>query len=175
MATDDQKQAINIADYYNIITRHKWIIVISVVIAFIITLIHNSRTVPIYRASSIIIIDSETNQSLLQSNRYFYETYLSQTLTFNTHFELVKSRPVMERVIKKLNLDKNIKEEKKETKKNNPIQKFFSQFRLNIFFMLNKSQKAPIEEDKLAGLVNSIQGMIDIEPVEDTRLLKIKE
>jgi len=34
-----------------------------------------------------------------------YETYLSESLTFNTHFELITSRPVLEQVIRDLKLD----------------------------------------------------------------------
>lgn len=171
--TTDNQQGINIAEYYHIITRHKWIIIAAVSISLILASIHSALQVPIYRATSTILIDKDINQSLLPSDRIYYESYITQTLTFNTHFELIKSRPVIERVIKKLNLDKNIKNQTKENKKN-PIRKFFSQFRINIFLMLGKIENSPLEEDKLAGLVQSVQGMITVEPVEDTRLLKIK-
>ncbi|MCJ7772170.1 MAG: Wzz/FepE/Etk N-terminal domain-containing protein, partial [Desulfobacterales bacterium] len=162
--TTDNQQGINITEYYHILIRNKWIIFAAVGISLLLASLHNARLTPIYQATTTIIIDSDASKSFLPNDRLFYESYVSQTLTFNTHFELIKSRPVIERIIKKLNLDENIKSKKNENKEVNPIRKFFSQFRINIFFMLGKTNKAPTEEERLAGLVQSIQGMIAIEP-----------
>lgn len=171
--TTDNQQGINITEYYHILIRNKWIIIAVVGISLILASIHNASLTPIYQATTTIIIDSDANKSFLPNDRLFYESYVSQTLTFNTHFELIKSRPVIERIIKKLNLNENIKSKKNKNKEVNPIRKFFSQFRINIFLILGKTNKSPTEEERLAGLVQSIQGMIAIEPIEDTRLLKI--
>ncbi len=172
--TDNRQSGsgINITEYYHIITRNRWIILATVGMALLLASVHNALLTPIYQATATIIIDSDANKSFLPNDRLFYESYVSQTLTFNTHFELIKSSPVIERVIKKLNLDKHIKDDMPEAGKN-PIRRFFSQFRINIFFMLGKSGKTLSQEEQLAGLVQSIQGIITIEPIEDTRLLKI--
>jgi succinoglycan biosynthesis transport protein ExoP len=169
----DNQQSINVTEYYHLILRHKWIIIAAVGISLMLASIRNARMTPIYQATATIIIDSGAKKAYLPNDRPFYESYVSQTLTFNTHFQLIKSRPVIEKIIKKLNLDEHLNNEKKEIEEINPIRKFFSQFKINIFLQLGKEKKMPVEEDKLAGLVRSIQGMIGIEPIEDTRLLRI--
>jgi len=167
-------QSINIAEYYGILLRHKFTIILSAFIAFLIALIYNATLVPVYNATSTLIIDKDVTNLTIPGNSYYYESYISQSLTFNTHFELITSRPVLELVVKDLKLDKGINEAKKKLNRQpNPIKKFFSQFRMNMFFHLDKKPPKPSPEDMMNHLILSLKSMITIEPVPNTRLLNI--
>jgi len=174
MAPTEEEQAIELAEYYQLLIRNKWIIILSLVIAISMALRYNAQLVPIYRATSTLIIDKETPRSPVTGQMRYYETYLSESLSFNTHFELITSRPVLEQVIKDLELDKMSKKEaKKEFIEINPVKKFLSGFKNNTLLLLNRKKDVSPPADPQTSLIMSLKGMVKIESVEETRLLKI--
>jgi len=166
----ETEQDIHLAEYYAVLLRHKWVIIISLAVMVFLGVVHNLRLSPMYRASSTMVIDKKQNQALISGQRADYESYFFSTLSFNTHFELIKSRAVMERVIKKLKMDQTEEENPPET---NPIRKFFSRFRMNIFFIIKGGDEPAVQEDELIGFVQYLQGIVDIEYIEETRIFNI--
>jgi uncharacterized protein involved in exopolysaccharide biosynthesis len=174
MKTVEDEPTIHLSEYYYLLIRHKWVIIISLVVMCGLVLRYNSRLVPIYRATATLIIDKETTQSPITGQRMDYETYLSESLTFNTHFELITSRTVLEQLVKDLKLDQV---DKKLTKKDlveiNPIKQFLSGFKKNILLLLNRKKELPPPVDRRASIAQALKGMVNIENIEETRLLKI--
>jgi len=174
MDQTEQEQTIHLAEYYNVLIRHKWTIIISLIIMIILVILNNSRLVPIYRATATLIIDKEQTKSPLTGRKMDYETYLSESLTFNTHFKLITSRPVVERVINNLKLDQMQGNMGKDgLVEINPVRQFYYRFRKNISLLLSRKKKPLTPEERFTGLVRSVRGMINIFPVEETRLVKI--
>lgn len=170
----EQEQSINLAEYYHVITRHKWTIVLSLIFMVGLALYHNSHLIPIYRATCTMIIDKERTRSPLTGQRMDYETYMSESMTFNTHFKLITSRAVLERAVKELKLDQTDGGPKKrDLGEINPFRRYLSQFKKNIRLLLGRKKKTPPPQDRMTGLVMAVRGMVQIEPVEETRLLKI--
>ena len=170
----EEEQTIHLAEYYNVLIRHKWTIIISLVIMVTLVILHNSRLVPIYRATATLIIDKEQTKSPLTGRRMDYETYLSESLTFNTHFKLITSRPVMERVVNSLKLDQmQGRMGKNELAEISPLKQFFTRFKKNISLLLSRKKEPQTPEQRFEGLVRAVRGMINIFPVEETRLVKI--
>jgi capsular exopolysaccharide synthesis family protein len=124
-------------------------------IAVSLAIYNNSKLIPTYRSSATIVIESEQKTSPITGQRLNYESYYLGALSFNTHLKLITSRPVLERVIKNLKMDQ-IETENVPNRK--PRQPFFLMVKQNI---------------KFSGLVAGLKGNINIEHVEDTRLLKI--
>ncbi len=66
---------------------------------------------PIYKATARMVIDRETKKSPLTGERLDYESYVSENLTFQTHFKLIKSRLVLSKVYEVLNLKERMLED----------------------------------------------------------------
>ena len=169
MKTVEDEPTIHLSEYYYLLIRHKWVIIISLVVMCSLVLRYNSRLVPIYRATATLIIDKETTQSPITGQRMDYETYLSESLTFNTHFELITSRTVLEHLVRDLKLDQV---DKKLTKKDlveiNPIKQFLSSFKKNILLLLNRKKELPPPVDRRASIAQALKGMVNIENIEET-------
>ena len=171
---------INLMDYLHVFIRHKWVIVVSVAIMFSISIWYNSKLIPMYRASAILIIDKENARSPVTGKSMEYESYLSESMTFNTHFQMITSYAVLERLIKDLKLDKPSRmSEKIDQGMANPLWELSSGIKRNIMRLIDKerglsgNQKPPEPEDRSFILTQMIKGMLNIHPIEDTRLLKI--
>ena len=170
MSISGTKQSLHLADYYYILAKHKWTVVSSLVIVVSLTMLFSFLSKPIYRASATLVIEKEQSTSPLTGERLDYEGYISQSLTFNTHFKLITSRLVLEEVIKNLNLDQLEREKGIEI---NPWKELITQFKKNIRLLLRRNEKIPNAQERLAGILGKLRRKIDIEQIRDTRLLKI--
>ncbi len=174
MNQTEEEQTIHLAEYYNVLVRHKWTIIISLIIMVTLVILNNSRLVPIYRATTTLIIDKEQTKSPLTGQRMDYESYLSESLTFNTHFKLITSRPVLERVINNLKLDR-MQDNMGEYgfAEISPVRQFLARFKKNISLLLSRKKEPLTPEERFTGLVQAVGSMINIFPIEETRLVKI--
>ena len=90
---------VNIVEYYYLLVARKWLLVSLVLLFVVFTTIYSVTTAPIYEANAKIVIDRESSKSPLTGERLEYGSYLSEQLDFKTHFTLIKSRPVLEKVV----------------------------------------------------------------------------
>lgn len=170
MNDQEFEQSIHLADYFYILAKRRWLIIASFVCIVSLTMFYTLHMKPVYQASTTIVIDKEQTMSPLTGERMDYDSYVSQSLTFNTHFKLITSRPVLEKVIRNLNLDKS---ERGEKLKVSPVKAFISQVRKNVRILIGQQEKILTPQDKKAQLINKLKGNISIREIRDTRLLKI--
>jgi polysaccharide biosynthesis transport protein len=158
----------HLAEYYYILSKHKWIIIGSLIIIATLTMFFTFRMEPVYRSTATLVIDKEQSKSPLTGERMDFESYVSQSLTFNTHFKLITSRQVLEEVIRRLKLDRQ-----DEDMEVGVFKEILGQVKENIRLLLDQEQKVLTPEGQLTGTVQSLHGKLDIKEVRDTRLLKI--
>jgi len=170
MNTPETDQSPHLAEYYYILSKHKWTVITSLLVVLTMTMLFSFLLRPVYRATTTLVIEKEQSTSPLTGERLDYESYLSQSLTFNTHFKLITSRPVLERVIKDLKLDELEGEKGIEV---NPWKELLGQFTGNIKLLFGREEKFLTPGEKLRDLTEKLKRKIDIEQIRDTRLLKI--
>lgn len=158
----------HLAEYYYILSKHKWIIIGSLILLVTLTMFFTFQMKPIYQSTATLVIDKEQSQSPLTGERTDFESYVSQSLTFNTHFKLVTSRQVLEEVIRRLKLDG-----RDEDMDVSPWKKLLSQVKENILLLLDQEKPLLTPEEQLTETVAALQENLDIQEVRDTRLLKI--
>ena len=165
-----QEPSKHLSEYYFILLKHKWVIIAVCLIAVSLSVYRNSGLIPMYKTTATIIIEGDRRTSPITGQRMNYESFYLGTLTFNTHLKLITSRPVLERVIKKLKFDQINNE---DLRKKKPGKTILSTLKQNFNLLVGKKTKPSIVIDKMAQQAASLKGKITIEHVEDTRLLKI--
>ena len=167
---DNQKPDISphLAEYYYILSKHKWIIIGSLIVMVTLTLFFTFQMKPVYRSTATLVIDKEQSKSPLTGERMDFESYVSQSLTFNTHFKLITSRQVLEEVIRRLKLDRQDEDMEVSAWKN-----LLAQVKENIRLILDREVPQLTPEEQLTGTIEILKENLDIEEVRDTRLLKI--
>ncbi|MBW1959240.1 MAG: GumC family protein [Deltaproteobacteria bacterium] len=173
------EETIDLVEYYHIIRRHKWLVIASLVIMVGLILFYNAVAIPVYQGSATLLIDKETPRTLISSERMDYESTQSESLTFFSHFELITSRPVIEKVIAKLKLDEIDLETDHTLLPLSPFQILYSNLTANTRLLLAKiigsEKKEPLSpEAKMNRLYGSLKKhVIKVDHIEDTRLVKI--
>jgi succinoglycan biosynthesis transport protein ExoP len=164
------ERSIHFSDYYFILLKHKTLIIAALVITVTLTMIFTFLMKPIYRATATMVIDKAKTTSPLTGERIDYESYVSESLTFNTHFKLITSDQILEQVIDNLHFDPTAVE--------NPLQagfltEFAADIKKNIRLFLGLDEKSLTAQEKLTQLAEKLREKVDIEEVRDTRLLKV--
>ena len=170
MLNREPEHNVHLTEYYYILTKHKWAGIASLILLVTLTMLFTFQMKPVYRSTATLIIETEQSTSPLTGERTDYESYVSQSLTFNTHFKLINSYPVLQKVIKTLKLDQLDMEEGIEV---SPWKELLTQFKKNIRLLLGREEEPLTPQEKLAELTEKLKGKIDIEEVRDTRLLKV--
>ena len=170
MNTNESEKSIHLSEYYYILAKHKWTIISSLIIIVALTMTFSFLMKPVYRATSTLVVEQEQNVSPVTGERKFYEDYSSQLLTFNTHFKLIISNPVLQKVVRTLDLDQIGMKEGMEV---SPWKNLLSQFKKNVYLLLGREEKVLTPQEKLFRLIEKLRKKIDIEQTRDTRLLEI--
>jgi succinoglycan biosynthesis transport protein ExoP len=180
MIRSESEQAVNLTEYYRVLARHKLLIVLCFIGGLSLAFWYNSKLIPLYSATATILIDKESHYSPLTGKPTGYESYLSESMTFNTHFALILSTPVLEQVVKDMKMDEISKgSDEKELSEVNPLRQLLSRIKKNISLLFGEKKEVLVTrkvidpEERLLGLVQTVRGMVSVEPVEDTRLLNL--
>ena len=164
------RESRHLSEYLRVLSKHRWLIISFLVITVALTMLATFLMKPVYEATATLVIDKEQTTSPLTGERYEYEDYRSQLLTFNTHFKLITSAPVLEKVVDRLKLDSLDREQALTvTGWREYVNKIVSNVKT-----LMKVEEAPLSpEERMTKLLEKLRKKIDIEQAFDTRLLKI--
>jgi len=161
-------QTIHLSDYLKVLKKRKTLISVSFIIIVSMTVLFSFLAKPVYETSSVLVIDQEQTTSPISGDKIDFGSYQSQLLTFNTHFKLIKSKPVLIEMIRELKLDDQI-----ENLETNPLKLLFKQLKSNIRLLLKTEVKTQTPDEKLDQLVTTIADSITIKTTRETRLLTI--
>ncbi len=92
---EDPVEKAHLSDYLYVVRKHLKVILACFVIVVTLVTISTLAKTPIYRATARMVIDKEIRKSPLTGEQLEYESYMSETLSFQTHFEQIKSRVVL--------------------------------------------------------------------------------
>ena len=168
MEANQPIETIHLSDYLKIITKRKTLVCVFLLVTVSLTMLFSFLMKPVYEAASVMVIDKEQTASPITGEKIDFGSYQSELLTFNTHFKLITSKPVITAVIRELKLDSG--EGELEI---SPLKSMIKRLKSNIKLLFKSAEKELTPEEKLAELITTIQESIDIKTTRETRLLTI--
>jgi len=173
MFEEEFDDSTHIAEYLAVFYKRKAVIIVTFLLILAGSIFYTYRAVPVYQSTATMIIDKVESSSPLTGRRMEYESFYSESLTFNTHFKLILSKAVIQRVIKVLGLDDETTDNKKDLEISS-FKKLLKHYKQNIKLLLNIPPKIPPTPlEKSNSLINAVRSKVVIAEVEETRLLKI--
>lgn len=179
------EEGVHLRDYLNVILRRKWIVLSFLVSVVIITAIITLMTVPEYLSTVVVKIDKQ-NQNVLTFRGVGADPEGDYRAT---QLEILKSRSLAERVVKRLNLAENdnflpVQGELSRIKVlvMGSVEKFVSSF--FSLFSSEDDKRAPGaiprdgtgagEEEVPPYLSNALISRLEVEPVKNSQLVYIQ-
>ncbi|MFB3887525.1 MAG: GumC family protein [Thermodesulfobacteriota bacterium] len=162
-----EEREINLRDYWKVVRKRQWIIIAFFLIVVITTAVGTFTMEPLYRGTTTIQINKENPQIV-----DFKEVFAVNTMDmdyYQTQYKLLESRSLARRVIASLKL---FEHPEFLPKPMSPFQKWKSNI-FNLFASPRPPKKDPSESDRETPLVNGFLAKLKIEPIRNSRLVKI--
>jgi uncharacterized protein involved in exopolysaccharide biosynthesis len=169
-----QEKEIHLSEYLMVLMKRRTLIILVFILTVLATAFYSFSVAPVYESSARLILDKESSSSPITGERTDYESYHSQTMTFNTSIKMIKSTPVIKAVIEALNLDAEDKDLEVSF-----IRQWLSGLKTNIKLLIRRDDNqiplSPEERQnrKMQELIAKVQEKITVEQIRDTRLLNI--
>ncbi len=162
-ASNPEEQEIHLSDYFLVLAKHKTLIFLLTLLTVSVTVFTTMQMKTFYEAGATLVIDKEQSASPLTGQRTDYENYISQNLTFDAHFKLITSRPVIELVVRELRLDRL---ESGNILAPGPLQQLRERIVENLRLLLGRErEKVSVDEEKNQ-LLATLQQKISIGEVK---------
>ena len=171
MGDEEDDDSINLRAYWAVVMRRKWTVLTFFAIVVVAVMTATYLTTPIYRASTLLQIDSED----LKIVQYEQVTSNAQTGWDSTEYlrtqqEVLKSRATAERVVNELNLTEH--PAFNQPPKPSLLETWLPWMKQD----KGLAQAATGNEDisrKTRAVVGAVQGGLSVEPVGNSRLLRL--
>jgi uncharacterized protein involved in exopolysaccharide biosynthesis len=180
MERQELPEEIHLSDYWGVIKKRKGLVLTFLLCTVLVTMMLSFLMEPVFKASARMAIERESTASPLTGQRMEYIDARSQKLTFNTHFTLIKSKPVIQNLLIELEASQKSLEGAGEEVPTNVIgevivrlKKGVKQLKDNIRLLLKIKKVELSEQEKLDGRISAIQEKITIKNIPETRLLTI--
>src|SRR4030042_1635062 len=177
----DEEKEIHLRDYWRVIRKRQWMIVVLVLIAVVITAVKIFTTRPVYRGTATIQINIETAQIIDFKEIFTVNTWAMDF--YQTQYKILESRNLARRVVRSLNLSEHPDflpqpQTPFQQWRSNAMKGAVDLFKsFHIFGSSPKSpstHKDPSDYEKDTPYVNRFMGRLAIEPVKDSRIVKIQ-
>jgi uncharacterized protein involved in exopolysaccharide biosynthesis len=170
----EEEAEFHLSDYLGVVSKHRWLIVGCILLVGGITAYWTFTAQPIYQATATMVIDKDPPLSPLGDDAAGLGGLASQAMTIKTHANLITTRPVIERVIRTLNLEEA---ERSGALEVHPLRTFFGTYLDNARALLGWEKGAPAPEvspeRKRLELIQRVREKITVSEVRDTRLLQV--
>src|SRR5437867_435589 len=168
----------NLRDYWQVVAKHKWKIIACFAAAVIVTAVIVFSMRPIYTAKVTLLIERKEPQVVNIKQVLSESAEGEESSYYESQYQILKSRSLAAEVIKGQGLDKN-PEFTSPGGDGNFIAQLIAQVwdKPVAWFMSFLPQPAAVKSTDLAGvnsgLLDAYGGMLNIEPVKRSRLVKI--
>jgi polysaccharide biosynthesis transport protein len=167
-----EEKEVHLRDYWKVVLKRRWMIVACFLIVVITTGVATFTTRPVYRSTATIQINKENPQIV-----DFKEIFAVNTMDldyYQTQYKVLESRSLSRKVIQSLKLSEHMEFlPSPET----VYDKWKSEILTSLSGLFNLSTKGPSkkpsENEKETSTVNGFLSQLKIEPVRNSRLVKI--
>ncbi|MFO1499092.1 MAG: polysaccharide biosynthesis tyrosine autokinase [Verrucomicrobiota bacterium] len=103
-----QEDSVNLRHYWHVILERRWLVITAFISIFVLSLIYLFKATPIYQATARLQIDRE-QENMLRVEGLTFGTSQEESSYLQTQYKNLLSRTLIESVIKKLNLDRDVR------------------------------------------------------------------
>lgn len=169
-----EEREVHLRDYWKVVWKRRWTIIAFFLIVLVVTAVGTFTMKPVYRGTASIQINKENPQ--IVDFKEIFAVNMWDMDYYQTQYKILESRTLAKRVVQSLKLPEHPEfQPQPET----PFQKMKSDILKPVLGLFAFSKKNPSpntdssESKKETDLVNRFLGKLKIEPIRNSRLVKI--
>jgi len=150
----------SLSDYWRVLLKRKWIVIVSVVVVVVLAGLISLRATPIYEAETRILISPPVSSPLNFKESSTSQATDDQQRDIDTKVKILQSDTMAEMVVHRLNLEAHTE--------------FAGNAKPQISGGITISESPSQESSRQEQLIRKIQGSLKVQQVPDTSLVEIK-
>ena len=162
-----QEQQITLNDYWAIIQRGKWIVLLSFLVVFLSTVYFTVTSSPVYEATAMIMLKEDGG---MQQQLFDVPSILHRDTMINNHVEILKSRSLAREVIRRLSISSNADSLYILGREQKHIDHSLFRFIKNLFSGSSSSVYNTMDDT----IKRFLESAIDVIPKRDTDIIELK-
>ncbi len=165
-AAPERTQLPNLQDYLRVVFRYKWGVLGLALVGGLLAALKAYSDIPVYRATATMLIEREPVKFVSIDSVAAAQQYYDFGEYYQTQYEILRSRPLAERVVAKLGVEKF---------RAKPVERGFSWRKL----LPGKSEAAaapappPDPKVEFSSAVGQVLGGLSIQPIRNSQLVKV--
>ena len=163
---EPEPEALDLVRYWRAINRNKWRIAALVAAVSLLATQYAFSLKPVYRSTATMLIE-QTRQKVVSTDELFAAISGSTRDYFMTQFEILKSRDLAEKLVKRMKLAQH-----PGFNPPAPPPPWYSAL-LPEGLVTRKAAPAPNAESREQEIINEITGGISVQPVRNTQLVRL--
>ncbi len=183
----DEEPEVHLRDYIDILLRHRWVILVCLLVIPATVLLYTMTETPLYQSTATLIIEPRTPK--IYSVEEMLSADISSREYYNSQYKIIKSRPVARHVIEDLDLMNSREffpppetgvtaELKRKVKSTIAGWKKAAADLIDTGGDGAQADQLPLTPEEEAqsrynSLIGALLGRITVEPVRDSRLVEI--
>jgi len=157
-----EEDDIDLAKYWAIVKQHRWNILGLMAVVTLLAVMMTFSLDNVYRATTTVLIESEQANIVSIEDVYGVDTHGKGY--FQTEFEILKSRELSERVVRKLGLTTHPLFDPRQQKEG---------FSLRSLIPTESKTETPTESEILYAVVKKMRTSLEVLPVPNTQLVHV--
>jgi succinoglycan biosynthesis transport protein ExoP len=159
-------------DYFRLFRKKKYIIIVCVVLAIIEALILSFTAIPVYQATTQLLIERKAPKALSIQEVVTFDS--NQNDFFKTQYELLKDRALIRSVIQELKLENS---DELLGKPGNPVFTWVKKLPSSLISLITPENPAKnesgMQQDPYSPLIESFLGKLTVHPIINSRLVNV--
>ena len=178
--TIEKRKEVDLLEYWQVIAKRKWVIMVFAVVFILSVGIRTFNTVPVYKATTTLLIEEEASKVLSIEDEFGYRRQMTDLRFFNTQIKLLTSKSLAERVARKMNLPARpeLSTGQKPKKSLTTTAKNLISFK---WIKLKKKSKSSnpgnsnplIPLNPYSRIARAVRSSIEVSPVRETKLVEV--
>ena len=177
MNYEEERREVDLLEKWRVIVKRKWVIVTFASALVLFTGIFTFTATPIYKATTTILIDEEASKVMSIEDEFGYRRQMTDLRFYNTQLKLLKSRSLMERVARKMNLlsraefgaGKKPKKSLMATARDLISLRWVSSKKKS----KDKESNLRISYNPYSGIAESVRDGLEVSPIRETKLVEV--
>ncbi len=176
---DDDEHSLSLQDLLQIVSKHKWTLLVVVLLSLVISGVNTFLSRPVYRATTVLQIDSRPQRvvDFNNSGTDVEQMQADEYMALRTQYELLRSRSLAERVIDELQLDHSrgapVAPAVTGAAKAAPQEEGYIGRILSGYRKLSTPSSTDQRLLGREGVIGAFLGSLSVEPVQNSRLVRV--
>lgn len=177
MINKNEKNEIDLIQYWRITIKRKWVVIIFTTALLFFTAVFTFLATPMYKSTATLHIDEDFSKILSIEDAFGYQTRFRDQTFFNTQLRLIRSKRLAERVVERMDLLSRPEFSSRGQQNKSLVRSVYDLLTFKWISSKDKEEKRQIRplypSSPYSNMADVLRRRIGVSPIRETKLVEV--